>query len=399
MTNITNINPKIISLKRNIKKDINISNKIYSELLQPEDRVIRKNILIWVDEINLMLENYLTENNLIDNVDKFVICLNLASLIFCSTGNIEKARSLCYLQIDLFVTLSKSNHHYLKYVFQPWINLGRIDRIIGDYDLALSKFEKLTLIDRMYKFIQIGGHIIENKILLEAIESDVNIQNVIHTCSLTERIKTHLAAKQYKKIIDDLTISRFRNNSLAGYVYEANIIAETKQNNLYKAQKIVFDALNNTPKHLMHIFLLRYAEISQENNESNREMLFQKLCELIEYYETHAHDINHVFFSVKTAGQFAKYGYHHLSEHAYKKSFKMANKMQDEILMIESLKGLSENEKLSELLNKSSYSNLQVKYSNYITIDDNLIELTIFSKLDKLFKNILQINSLLLRGV
>ena len=77
--------------------------------------------------------------------------LNQASLIESFLGNYEKAYRLCEHHITLICANDSLRREHWVSAIQQWVNVGRLHRIQGDYDLAVNHFkETYTLLNRGY---------------------------------------------------------------------------------------------------------------------------------------------------------------------------------------------------------------------------------------------------------
>ena len=324
----------------------------------------------------------------------------MSALVYCLMGNVDKAIKLCHKQIDYFSFKSNKNIKLLKFCMQPWINLGRIDRISGEFESSVEKFKILRLRDYNGKYINLGNHQFDKEILFEVVVTDNEVNNAVSACAFIEPIKTYLANGEFKKInsLSKVELSNL-NKSLHGIAYESLIIANVQIGNLSDAYRIANKAIKNVPPHLMHIFQLRKGELLAVNGDDHHaKSIFQKILELIKYYEFNTPDIQAAVFSAKAASQFLKFGYKELAHQASAIAYKIAEKVDDELLKIECLEILVElsddifyKNSLQEIVGQTGYSVILNRYQDKPIKVNKTIGLSIKSESVLLFDRLMAI--------
>jgi hypothetical protein len=369
-------------------------NIYYNNFLYPEDRVPRKNLAIWIAELTIELDYIKDLMNLSTNRDKLARLLNLSSFVLCSMGNVADAQTLCLNQIDYFVKLSKNDIYFLHYCIQPWINLARIDRILGHFDQAKEKFEILKSLCGNAKKILIFNHQIERSSLVAAINGHLETKNVIKACTFFDVIKIYLMSKKYQEMVN-FAESYLDDGALNGIAHEAAIIGYLSMKDTNKAIDLVQSALINTSQKFLHIFLFRQAELQVMSDNKQFEEIFLQLFELIKYFEGRGAQIQNAFFSAKVAGQFLKYGFHRLAYYVLEFATLLAKKSNDELLTIECLEGLAKlddsgkhKKSLELILESTGYISVINKYSTQNKIQRSTVFNDLTIKANQLFKSL-----------
>ncbi len=154
---------------------------------------------------------------------------------------------------------NKTNHpQLLTFVFQPWVNLIRIDRLLGHWDSALNKLNALT--DTHDASVMVN----ENKMstylfhVLNVKDDNRGVMNQI----LWERIKLYLHAQQYTELIQFIENSQQDIvNSRTGWVQEALTIGLVNVGKHDEALQLLTRAKSHPDVPDAHIFNLRECEL------------------------------------------------------------------------------------------------------------------------------------------
>lgn len=320
---------------------------IYPYLLYPEDRIPRQNIDLWLNQL-LNKANNIEQNIVNTDSMKIANLFNLGALLFCCLGKIKLAKKLCEIQIELFIKLGERNIALLHHIFQPWINIARIDRQLGLIESALIKFNFLLFyINKTHQIKHSFGSIkINNEALKQSLALNPLTQQVIHVCAHLEPIKTYLIAKQYQMLIKKLSIIKDKSHPLIAINYEALIIAYIKTNQYKEALKLAEIAIDNVSPALTPLFLLRQSEIYASIYPKNRvvkniiENNFQKLYRLTSSISVLNVDIKQAYFTTRLATQMLNCGYKMLAKLTFNKALLFAVKTNDELLQITCMESL-----------------------------------------------------------
>lgn len=315
-------------------------NLILNNLLYPEDRIIRKDITLWLSELLNQADAVALQSHPENYFTQLATLFNLSALLFCFIGQLQRAKDLCKKQFDIFYQLTQQNAQLARYLFQPWINLGRIDRMSGLFDQALEKFSLLNRL-KENSTLTFDQYALPSATLLAAIRIDKTVLNAVKLCSFLEPIKTKLAAKRYAGIQFSVAdYGRKKNLTLLSIAYEAAIIACAKLGRLHEALYLTQVAINEASPHLMQIFLLHQADIFFLLNDERAAQNYQQISHLVAYSAKYPLDINRALFAASAAGQFLQKGFVDLAYSTYKTALFFAEKLADQLLMVECLEAL-----------------------------------------------------------
>jgi len=177
---------------------------VYNVLFFPEDRIIKKPISDWVEELTIKAEQTRKKDDTITEAGTIAEILNQSALIYFSLGQYEAAKEICYLQINYFININKKapNLHLLKYVMQPWVNLCRLDRAAGNINDLLKKLYQVA----------------NARQLLHALRSDPEFYSVLLLSRLLEPVKAYLKFNRYHELLRLLkNISRWQTPIIGLY--------------------------------------------------------------------------------------------------------------------------------------------------------------------------------------
>lgn len=351
------------------KKPLSAISKTFSlaPLLHPEDRLTRKNIHTWLLELLTLTNEWQYDYK------QLAMLFNLTSFLHMAIGNLNAAERLCRKQIDYFIQQSKKESTLLKFIIQPWINLGRLDRIKGDYELAYHKFSLLANLSGNNNDVNLFH--VDTNYLLASIGLDEEVQQVIKTCSIIEPIKTSLAAKSYLETLNKIELARAdkKNHPYASLFDEVEIISYAHLNKMTEAKITCQEALRSAPPHLYHLFLFRQAEIALLENDTAASEILITLVKFITYLEVDKIDANHILFCLKVGQLLQKNNHASLAKNVFQKSFQLAQSFGDELFSIECLEGLqkltSDNlykRLLNNYISNSAYQHIVHRYPGAI---------------------------------
>jgi|GEM_PF-3224835 hypothetical protein len=184
-------------------------------------------------------------------------------LLFIACGNMKYAREICYSLIQGFIKWSNriGNFHLLKYVFQAWINLIKIDRLDGNF---YDAFNKLNILQPVNCLVQTRG---ENNLLMallyDALNQDAEIKQAVMKQCFIERIRLCLITSQFAEL-HRLTEARLENTAWvhAPFCKEARVISLTRMGRTDEAlHLLIYSKKFNYDLTVQRIFQLRKCEI------------------------------------------------------------------------------------------------------------------------------------------
>lgn len=310
---VIRVAPTDKNLEENVVESKQITRQLTNKLLHPTDRVIHQSLAVWTKQLlgKFQLTLALTEERL--RIEKLAEIYNNAALIFFSMGDVKRARELCYSQIHLFIK------KFSQYTFQPWINLSRIDRVLGSHEDALKKLRSLEDVD--YAMFT---------------KEDSQIAAVVKTCSLLEPIKIYLQINQYQKVVDIYNkIQKATLTQNDSFLYEAVAVAFSRLDQADKAMELLRFAKSVVSPVVMPVFMLRECELDTESPLLNK-LYTHTLSQL----KTNTSNGNAIIFAHHLVEVMQETRSSHLAIKLSYESFAAANKLGDEVLKAESLSKL-----------------------------------------------------------
>lgn len=287
------VKPKIIKTSHEILKN---------KLLSPQDRVVYGSLSQWSSELisAIQLIDVYSENEI--NYDKIADIFNNAALILFCIGDVKSARELCYSQIQMFVSLGKKsgNSHLYQYVFMPWINLIRIDRLEGKFSDAMNKLNMLSATNNMK--IKVADDSLATYLMADRAELDADAYLLIKNAVTFEFVKIYLETHQYAELIHYIERSidnaAHENRSI---FHEAMILALANTGRMNDANEWLRCVRPYSSLLGKNIFLLRDCEMRLKFNDDCHEELQYlaafSLCEL----QSKFININEIMFAMQTA--------------------------------------------------------------------------------------------------
>lgn len=349
---------------------INIIPKdILVKLLHPEDRIPRKNIALWVKELNNIFENVHDGLTISDNLSTIY---NQTSLLLCLTGEIERARDLCNKQIALAITCAKDDPEKIKYILQPLINLGRLERLQCNHLEALKIFDLLKSITNS-RPIEFKNFSICPKGLINIINNSEIFSNLITMCKILEPIKTYLAMGDFRLIIElcDKLAGGNEHEKLKTIAYEALIISHICLGQYQKSYDLTIEALSIFPASIEHIFLIRQMELLHFCKDSKVKSLISKLINFIIYEHKYSLDVNFAYFVSEFGLKLVKMGFIEEAIEVTTIAINAAEDIQDEpltILCLDTLHRLKPNTetnlRLLKLISNTNYKFITNRFDN-----------------------------------
>ncbi|GAB4556641.1 MAG: hypothetical protein Tsb0020_00040 [Haliangiales bacterium] len=153
-------------------------------------------------------------------------CMNNAALIEVFRGELQSARKVCDLQLSWVAGLVRTYGPMAAcdLALQPWVNIGRLLRITGDYDAALSHFTML-LDTGTEQDLQLGPVAIDASTWQEVARAK-KLDNFLEAVYVVDSAKTYFAAKDFQGALDFLrSAAPFINQGVAPMRAEAEVIA------------------------------------------------------------------------------------------------------------------------------------------------------------------------------
>lgn len=175
---------------------LNLKNLLSDELLTAFHPLVKLPLLDWV-------QNLLAQLAALDHTNPDYgltsACFNQAALIEFHFGNTERAFELCYAHLEWLAKLISGTGRLelAGQSFDPWLNLGRLERLIGRHEAALQKFELLAkALDQPETRL---GPLTLTQSHWEAIKlARLETQSTVTRACLTDTLKTLLKAKKYQ---------------------------------------------------------------------------------------------------------------------------------------------------------------------------------------------------------
>ena len=241
-------------------------------LLHSTDQVIRLPLNLWADKLIRVSQRSDTTSDVVEHIEDIAINFNQASLVFASYGWLDIARETCLSSIKFYYALTDkyNDTRFLKYIIQPWINIGRLDRLTHNYSDAIDKFMLLSSLgyDEEVKEDSTMGMVCKAARLLEKTKG--HLGNLIKSAPVIETIKTYLAAHNYEAIISSFPISKQRPAGfLMSMVTEAQAVSLFFLKDYDSADKILNKSCNSGLHISTQVFYVRLYQFYEKIGNFN----------------------------------------------------------------------------------------------------------------------------------
>lgn len=193
-----------------------------------------KTILEVLDEIKLdQKHTYSTSRSR-------AVCLNQAALVVFHFGQTERAFTLCQAQLDWISRLLKTpeSSGLASLSTEPWVNFGRLERLIGKPQEALQRFN--YLLDGAARADLTLGPVSLTSHWEASLRLKPNLcDQIYYTCKL-EIIKTYLHLKDYEAVLSFVEQENELGSppALREIYLEARIVAQARLGHLEKALEL-----------------------------------------------------------------------------------------------------------------------------------------------------------------
>ena len=234
------------------------------EILTPQDRPIRLPLEEWatarLGDFARLKEN--TAYHAPEICGDIVDCYNEAALIEVYYGRQAHAANLCHAAMKWVADLveASGNAACYRFAIQPYVNLGRLDRITKRWQESLDKFKVADEVSRGNPVA--FGPIILDPLSLEQMKNIFPDVTVLESIYILDTLKTLLKAEWHGRVLD-----YFRNwESIPNLVHrdficEAFLVALAGLQEYDQALELSSQCLRNRLGRNRLVFLYRRAEI------------------------------------------------------------------------------------------------------------------------------------------
>jgi hypothetical protein len=177
--------------------------KVFDGILVPYQTPVRRSLTEWATAIRdrFYAAKEQVQSDLVGGAGVIINCFNETALIEVYFGREEKAGELCGSCIQWLDRNSRrpGGLVILQYAFEPYLNLGRLDRIRQRDEEALRKFqvvEKVACGQEAY----LGEHFIPAELSREIFSRTTALPRLMRTAFILEWVKTLLKCRQYSEV-------------------------------------------------------------------------------------------------------------------------------------------------------------------------------------------------------
>ena len=234
---------------------------VYNDVLIPHERALRKPLPQWTGEVTESLDwgRKVLANDLAAGTTTLITCFNQAALMEVLFGRTPHAQELCTRALswlDKLISQTGGLECY-KNVFQPFVNLARLDRINGLWTEALSKLNVVQDALNLHSITLYRVCVPDD--VLHLLLQDSQLAGILRNACTIERLKTLLKAGMYSAILD-LAAERRGEPLLAQFVAEAEAIALCRAGEFDPALRVIEKWLYRSSCGNQPVFLFRLAE-------------------------------------------------------------------------------------------------------------------------------------------
>jgi hypothetical protein len=216
---------------------------IIDELLTPHERPLRLPLPRWAREVWGRLEEALAWEAARPGggCQQMVRCFNESALIELLYGRKEPAQQLCLAALRWVPAISAQSRQpaLLRFIVQPFVNLSRLDRMAGRWEVALEKLDAVRRLS-LGQPVTLNGIVITRSHVEAFSASDPEFLSSLESMYLIDALKTALRAGQYDRIPQFAAAHRNpRGVALQDFLDEAAIMASCQKGDLEDALRRV----------------------------------------------------------------------------------------------------------------------------------------------------------------
>lgn len=260
-----------------MKETMKSPQELFNDSLVEQDRPIRRNLRLWL----MALEADLIKCSAFPPdafLNKVSFIFNQFSLIESYRGRKSRAESLCHHQINLLKSISAPSFRSLisELCIQPWINIGRLYRIRGNYSAALSIFS-------LFRNPEGARFPSENSNLTQEEWIDIVARNrkTLENVYIIETAKIHLASGNHEELIRFNDQNENRSLYLRLFLIELAVCSAVKQSKYELAMKFLESNLWEISDYTQLIGLVYVSFVSYlRGNHTSAKKSLTKICAL-----------------------------------------------------------------------------------------------------------------------
>jgi hypothetical protein len=237
----------------------------FNDLLVPHDRPIRPPLPEWAQSVNAMFQqaSALAGSDLQAAGQGMSRSFNEAALIEVYFGRPDHAAALCRASIDWFAGAAarSGDLSLIRFALQAFVNLGRLDRIAGRWELALSQFEQAWQSTQGVT-LRATALLISNAHVDAIGASAPEFLPGLETIYVVDSLKTLLKAKRYADVLDFVqSRSGIGRPTLRDFLWEAAVVATYRLGRGERSLHLAEERLREPRRANRPIFILRRAEV------------------------------------------------------------------------------------------------------------------------------------------
>jgi hypothetical protein len=237
---------------------------IASTLLLPQDRIAREPLSCWASRLVAELEQERrAEWPPREQAAVLGGIANNAALIAAHQGRFDTARAICEAQVRCQLRRAEDigDAAISGHALQPWINLGRLDAIAGEWEAALARFASLAGA-RAGAPLQLGAVQTDGAAWQVIGNTRAEFEEFAERVRIVESLKALLANGRWAKVLAFAEeVPPELGTGTARLVREARIVALAQEGRHVEAEESARDALRNSVGWEQLVFQLRLAEV------------------------------------------------------------------------------------------------------------------------------------------
>jgi tetratricopeptide (TPR) repeat protein len=178
---------------------------MFEDILVPYQKPLKLPLPEWAAVIRARFEQWRerAKTDLVNACDPIVTCYNEAALLEVHFGRMTDSAALCEASLEWLGRCSRRAEpaSVLRFAFQPFINLGRLDRIYGRYDEALRKFRVVGEASRG-QAVDLGSLFLSTEMCQEIFARADSPARLARTIYVLDSLKTLLKAGLYQEVVN-----------------------------------------------------------------------------------------------------------------------------------------------------------------------------------------------------